>query len=85
LHHEKDNYIILDHLSPLTSDKKEFANYYGPDLTFDAFRWINGKWTLFENVKAVNPKSSNYFVLVFMEKHDKCQDYQLSDCIQIFL
>ena len=52
---EKDNYIILDHLSPLTSDKKEFANYYGPDLTFDAFRWINGKWTLFENVKAVNP------------------------------
>jgi len=51
---EKDQYIIMDHLSPLNSDKKEFANYYGPDLTFDAFRWQNGKWTLYENVKAEN-------------------------------
>ncbi len=51
---KEDNYIIMDHLSPLSSDKKEFANYYGPDLTFDAFKWINGKWTLFENVKAPN-------------------------------
>lgn len=51
---ESDKYIIMDHLSPLNSDKKEFANYYGPDLTFDAFRWINGKWTLFENVKTTN-------------------------------
>jgi len=49
-----DKYIIMDHLSPLSSDKKEFANYYGPDLTFDAFRWKNGKWTLYENVKAPN-------------------------------
>lgn len=51
---ESDKYIIMDHLSPLNSDKKEFANYYGPDLTFDAFRWVNGKWTLYENVKAPN-------------------------------
>ena len=51
---ESDKYIIMDHLSPLNSNKKEFANYYGPDLTFDAFRWINGKWTLYENVKAAN-------------------------------
>ncbi|MCK5906746.1 MAG: hypothetical protein KAG37_04105 [Flavobacteriales bacterium] len=51
---ESDQYIIMDHLSPLNSDKKEFANYYGPDLTFDAFRWIDGKWTLFDNVKAAN-------------------------------
>ena len=52
---EKENYIILDHLSPLSTNKKEFANYYGPDLTFDAFRWENNKWTLYENIKAVNP------------------------------
>jgi hypothetical protein len=51
---DDDKYIIMDHLSPLNSDKKEFANYYGPDLTFDAFRWENGKWTLYENVKAAN-------------------------------
>ena len=51
---ESDKYIIMDHLSPLNSDKKEFANYYGPDLTFDAFKWENGKWTLYENVKAPN-------------------------------
>ncbi|MEN8137890.1 MAG: hypothetical protein ABFR62_05620 [Bacteroidota bacterium] len=51
---DKERYIIMDHLSPLTSDKKEFAKYYGPDLTFDAFRWIDGKWSLFENVKAAN-------------------------------
>ena len=51
---ESDQYIVMDHLSPLNSDKKEFANYYGPDLTFDAFRWMNGKWTLYENVKAPN-------------------------------
>lgn len=54
---EKEKYIILDHLSPLTSDKKEFAHYYGPDLTFDAFRWVNGKWTLYDNVKAINKNS----------------------------
>lgn len=51
---ESDKYIVMDHLSPLNSDKKEFANYYGPDLTFDAFKWVNGKWTLNENVKAPN-------------------------------
>ena len=51
---KKENYLIMDHLSPLTSDKKEFANFYGPDLTFDAFRWENNNWTLYDNVKAKN-------------------------------
>lgn len=50
----EENYIIFDHLSPLTSDKEEFANYYGPDLTFDSFRWENGNWVLYENVKTAN-------------------------------
>jgi len=51
---KKDKYIIMDHLSPLSTNKDEFAKYYGPDLSFDAFRWINGKWVLSENIKAIN-------------------------------
>jgi hypothetical protein len=74
---EEEKYIIMDHLSPLSSDKKEFANYYGPDLTFDAFRWINGKWTLFDNVKAMNrnkvpPKKP------YKRKNLKYSDYKKS-------
>jgi hypothetical protein len=42
--------IQFDHLSPPNSTLEGIYEYYGPDLTFDAYYWNNGKWTLSEDV-----------------------------------
>ncbi len=36
--------IIFDHLSPSEPAMEGMYQYYGPDLSYDAFEWKEGKW-----------------------------------------
>jgi hypothetical protein len=41
---EKNNQIVFDHLGPSKPLFEGHYEYYGPDMTFDAFRFENERW-----------------------------------------
>ena len=49
--------IIFDHLSPKSPSMREFREYYVPDMSYDAFEFIDGRWNLIEDIIAINKKS----------------------------
>ena len=46
--------IVFDHLSPRSDSQKGQFQYYGPDMSFDAFVFEKGKWTYKKDVDARN-------------------------------
>lgn len=44
--------IIYDHLSPDEESKKGQYQFYGPDLSLDAYKFKKGKWQLISNSEA---------------------------------
>jgi hypothetical protein len=52
---KKREMIIFDHLSPEAPNLHEFREYYVPDMSYDAYRFENGKWLLSEDIIAINP------------------------------
>jgi hypothetical protein len=62
---EDQQQIIFDHLSPETSVLEGFYQYYVPDLTYDAYRFDDNKWTLVEDVIGVNKASGGVKVARF--------------------
>jgi hypothetical protein len=38
------NMIVYDHLSPASPDQAGQYRFYGPDFSYDAFKFENGKW-----------------------------------------
>ncbi|MCF0239087.1 MAG: hypothetical protein HUJ62_01330 [Streptococcus gallolyticus] len=46
--------IIFDHLAPESVMFTDLYSYYGPDFTYDAFKLVDGKWFLKDNVDAKN-------------------------------
>jgi len=36
--------ILLDHLSPSRADMEGQREFYGPDMTQDAYFWHKGEW-----------------------------------------
>jgi hypothetical protein len=54
LRFRSDNSIVFDHLVPFSPVHKDERQYYGPDYSFDAFIYDNGKWKLTINVDARN-------------------------------
>ncbi len=53
-HVPEQNLIVFDHLSPPDSKMKGQLSMYGPDLSYDGFKLINGKWVLKENLDMRN-------------------------------
>jgi hypothetical protein len=49
-----DKIIVFDHLVPPNEQSKELTNLYAPDLSYDAYRFKNGKWIYQEDVKLKN-------------------------------
>lgn len=51
--------IVFDHLSP--PDKKQKNNFdtYGPDMTYDGYRFKNGKWEYVDNLDMRNKPNSH--------------------------
>jgi hypothetical protein len=48
--------IIFDHLSPPDPIYKGQFHYYGPDSSYDGFRFFNGKWELVMDIDVRNYK-----------------------------
>ncbi|HKG04968.1 MAG TPA: hypothetical protein VKB19_00845 [Pedobacter sp.] len=48
------NMIVFDHLAPFTPDMAGNFEYYASDLSFDAYKIINGRLKLVENVELKN-------------------------------
>ncbi len=55
----KDDLIVMDHLSPLKPMYQDKAEYYVPDLSFDALEFKKGKWILIEDYDAKRGKRLN--------------------------
>ena len=48
------NMLVFDHLAPFSEDMKGNFEYYASDLSFDAYKIVNGKLKLIENVELKN-------------------------------
>ena len=48
------NSIVFDHLSPPDDKLKTQPETYGPDLTYDGYKLLNGKWQYKENLDMRN-------------------------------
>jgi hypothetical protein len=60
-YNEKHDMIVIDHLVPTHPRFTDMYQYYGPDLTYDAFEYKAGNWWYVENVdpdKAINFKKN---------------------------
>jgi hypothetical protein len=55
---EARNRIIFDHLSPETQSMEGFREFYVPDMSYDALKFVNNKWVLEEDVIGINKKST---------------------------
>lgn len=42
----KQDIIVIDHLSPPETRYRGLRQYYGPDLSYDALRFMGGRWIL---------------------------------------
>jgi hypothetical protein len=51
--------IIFDHLSPPDKRFKDKPDTYGPDLSYDSYRLVNGQWQLRENIDLRNVSDPN--------------------------
>ncbi len=56
---EKKKRIVFDHLSPPSPQLAGNFKSYGPDFTYDAYKWKQGKWVLHKNVELRNPSTSD--------------------------
>ena len=53
--------IIFDHLSPESPSMTGFYEYYVPDMSYDSYLLVDGKWVLKEDVIGVNePENKTY-------------------------
>jgi len=56
---KKKEYIIFDHLSPMSGQLAGIPDYLVPDLSFDAFILENGKWKYLKDFDARTGRSRN--------------------------
>ncbi len=49
-----DKVFVFDHLIPPNEEFKEVKNKYVPDLSYDGYRYRNGKWTYIDNMNLKN-------------------------------
>lgn len=54
----KEKMIVMDHLAPSEPMFKNDPRYYGPDFTYDGFKFQDGKWQFISEVDLRNPAPS---------------------------
>ena len=55
-YNEKKKMIVFDHLSPSNLSLKGKFESYGPDMSYDAFKFKKGKWIFLKNIEIGNPR-----------------------------
>jgi hypothetical protein len=61
-YNRKHDIIVADHLSPAEQKYAGMSQYYGPDMSYDAYRFKGGRWILEEDIDpnlAINFKKDN--------------------------
>lgn len=53
-HEKRPERILMDHLVPRDENMEGIYQFYGPDLSYDAFTFKKGKWILEKDVDARN-------------------------------
>lgn len=56
-YNQESKQIVFDHLIPPNASLKAQKHFYVNDLSFDAFKFVKGKWILVEDIDARNPKA----------------------------
>jgi hypothetical protein len=51
---KKEKMITMDHLAPMEPVFEGDRSYYGPDFSYDALDYQEGKWMLIEDVELRN-------------------------------
>jgi len=54
LRFEADDMIVFDHLSPFSPELKGNRQFYGPDFSFDAYKFEKGMWWLKSDIDIKN-------------------------------
>ena len=54
----KEKMIVMDHLAPSDPMFKNDPRYFGPDFTYDGFKFQDGKWQFISEVDLRNPATS---------------------------
>lgn len=58
---EKEKRIVFDHLAPFQDGADDFFEFYGPDLSFDAYQLKKRNWSYIEDIDVRAPnKMDNY-------------------------
>ncbi len=60
---EDKDQIIMDHLSPPGAEYHGIYEYYGPDFSYDAFRWEEGRWVYYPDIdidEGLSKKKSDF-------------------------
>lgn len=55
----KTNLIVFDHLAPPDPKLKGNFESYGPDMSYDGYKLINGRWKLVEDIELKNPPTEH--------------------------
>ena len=55
---DKMKMIVMDHLSPSAPRLLNHFDSYGPDFTYDAFKFKKGKWYFLRDIDPRNPSSA---------------------------
>ncbi|MDX1447291.1 hypothetical protein [Lishizhenia sp.] len=56
---ERRRKIVFDHLSPESPTMKDFREYYVPDMSYDAYKFVDEVWVLETDIIATNAEESN--------------------------
>ncbi len=60
LNYDEDQHLIVfDHLAPPDKKMKGKFDTYGPDLTYDGYRFKDGRWAYVENLDLRNKSGSH--------------------------
>ncbi|MBU0764155.1 MAG: hypothetical protein KJ607_04895, partial [Bacteroidetes bacterium] len=51
--------IVFDHLAPVRTELNGQYQFYGPDMTHDAFGFSDGNWNFISDIKLTNPKNKH--------------------------
>jgi len=54
----KEGMIVFDHLAPPDPKMTESLDMYGPDMSYDGFKLVNGRWRFIEDLELKNPSST---------------------------
>jgi hypothetical protein len=53
---EKEKMIVMDNLVPSDPNYKGVYRFYGPDFSYNGYKFEKGKWILYNNIDLRNPK-----------------------------